>query len=345
MLVAEWQRRELHFKELAITSRDRMSMKETYFVTIHDTDRPDVIGTGECALFRGLSGDDVPDYAERLDRYCRNIYGLDIKDISEPSIRFGIETALLDLRGGGRHILYDTAWSRGEDRIQVNGLIWMGDKETMYERILRKLESGFDCLKLKIGGIALDDEIDLLEYIRSKFGTETLTVRLDANGSLGPDADMALRQLERLSAYGIHSIEQPIPAGHVSDMSRIAAASPVDIALDEELIGLHTDEEKRAMLSEIRPQYIILKPTLVGGFAECDAWIDTARSLGIGWWMTSALESDIGLNAIAQYTSRFGVTIPQGLGTGQLYTDNVKSPLRLDSQYLRYSTDGVWERI
>ena len=339
MLSTSYTPYRLDFKFTAITSRQSMTVKDTYFIAVSDSSRPGITGIGECALFRGLSSEDTPQYETRLREALRNPLDESLR-AGFSSINFGIETALLDLQNGGRHILYDTPWTDGQTSITTNGLIWMGDKHLMAQRINEKLELGFKTLKLKIGGINFEDELSLVESIRSRFPKDILTLRLDANGSFSPES--ALNNLERLARYDIHSIEQPIKAGQPERMAYICANSPVPVALDEELIGCTPDDIKYQLLSSIQPQYIILKPSLCGGFRHADKWIVAAESLGIGWWATSALESNIGLNAIAQWLSSKNNTLTQGLGTGNLYHNNIPSPLRLVAQDLLFDNNGTW---
>lgn len=333
MLIARYSPLRLHFTFEAVTSRQRMHYKDTFIVRLFDSDRPDIVGTGECALFRGLSADDRPDYEDVLQRACQNPLDVSVY-AAYSSIRIGMETALADLKSGGRGVFVDNTFTRGESFIPINGLIWMGDKQLMAERIRAKLDDGFRCLKLKIGGINFDDELSLLAYIRSVFPADRLELRLDANGSFSKDN--ALSRLERLSTFGIHSIEQPIRAGQLDEMARICRESPIPIALDEELIGVTPDEEKMQMLDFVRPDYIILKPSLCGGFAEADKWIASAERLSIGWWATSALESNVGLNAIAQWVSTKKTSMVQGLGTGGLYSNNLPSRLSLQADKLYF---------
>lgn len=331
----------LHFKQPARTSRMTMHDKETWFVKVWDEERPEVFGLGECAMFRGLSPEDNPYFEKILNKACETINEIDVKILQGwSSIRFGIETALRDLDNGGRRIIYDTPWSRGEARMTINGLIWMGDKHQMLKQIDDKVAAGFKCLKLKIGGIAFDDEIALLGHIRKVFPTSGLEIRLDANGAFSPDD--ALSRLERLAQFDIHSIEQPIPAGDREAMARICAASPIPVALDESLIGISETAAKRRLLETVRPAYIILKPSLCGGLTGVYEWVKLAGETGCGWWITSALESNVGLNAIAQFASSLSPEIPQGLGTGALYTDNIPSPLRLDGDKIYYDTAASW---
>lgn len=319
MITAQYAPYRLDFHFEAITSRERMRHKDTFLVRLTDS-ATDAVGTGECALFRGLSADDVPDYEARLAALCRNPE--EWRSCTLPSVRFGFETAFRALRGEK-----PTPWSRGQAGIPINGLVWMGDKATMAARIAEKIEQGFRIIKLKIGGIALDEEIELLADMRRRFGPADLEIRLDANGSLSPET--ALRDLGRLARFGIHSIEQPLRAGMAEETARLCRESPIPIALDEELIGYRTAGEAAALLDAIRPQYIILKPALIGGVEAADAYINLAEDRGIGWWATSALESNVGLFAIASWLAEKDITLPQGLGTGMLYTNNFPSPMSM----------------
>lgn len=325
MLKAQWCKYRLDFRFLAKTSRESMLYKDTYFIRLYDESSPEVYGVGECGLFKGLSADDVDGYEDIISSVCRNPEG-ELPPMS--SIIMGFETAARDLANGGRHVVYASDWLDGQRGIEINGLIWMGDKHTMKHRIDEKLAAGFKVLKLKIGGINFSDEIDLLRYIRGIYPVDALELRLDANGSFTPDN--AMRRIEMLSPLGIHSIEQPIRAGQISEMARICAESPIPVALDEELIGTRNREESRQLLMETRPRYIILKPALCGGFLGADTWIEEADRLGIGHWFTSALESNVGLEAIARHIAEKSCDMPQGLGTGQLFHNNFDSPLYLN---------------
>ena len=302
----------LYFRFEARTSRAVMRYKDTYFIE----------GDGvvaECPLFAGLSADDVPDYERQLMRVCSS--GLEyVPDYS--SIIFGVESM--------RRLLENPVNSSQGWSVPINGLVWMGDKRLMQERVEQELAEGFRCIKLKIGGIDFADELDMVASLRSRFSPSDLEIRLDANGAFTPDN--ALRRLDALSRHCIHSLEQPVKAGQWEAMERICRESPIPIALDEELIGVRSDADKASMLDAIRPQYIILKPALCGGFAHSDAWIAAARARGIGWWATSALESNVGLAAIGSWlTSKYEITLPQGLGTGALYTNNIPAPLTVAS--------------
>lgn len=338
MLRAEYYPYTLHFRRPATTSRDTLHHRLTYYLKVWDEDSPLTYGLGECALFKGLGDDDRPDYEERLARLCRDINDNPMSEYT--SQRFGLEMALRDLANGGRRILWPGAWTAGEYGIKINGLIWMGNAEEMRARIDEKLAAGFDCLKLKIGGINFDREVELLDYIRRHFSPDRLEIRLDANGSFTPDN--AMSRLERLASYHIHSIEQPLAPRQWHDMARICRESPIPIALDEELIGVHDDRFRSELLDDLHPAYIILKPSLCGGFSDADRWIAAAGEHGVGWWATSALESNVGLNAIAQWAASHSPVMPQGLGTGGLYTNNIPSPLFLKSDRLYYDPAESW---
>lgn len=331
MLRATCSRHMLRFKETAITSRSRMTEKETFIVSMTDDTRPSITGRGECAIFRGLSAEDSPGYEEQLSTACRNPAMLP----AISSIRFGFETAMLDVKSGGTGRFLSNSFTEGTTPIQINGLIWMGDKRTMKKRIREKLDNGFRCVKLKIGGIDFDDELELLRYIRREYSPATLELRVDANGAFSPED--AMQRLQQLAEFSLHSIEQPIRQGQWEQMAHLCLQSPVPIALDEELIGFRDDSAKAHMLDAIKPAYIILKPSLCGGFAESDRWIRLAETRGIGWWATSALESNIGLNAIAQWVSAYDPEMPQGLGTGALFTNNFPSRLRLEGDRLYFN--------
>ncbi len=332
MLQARWCRYRLDFKFLARTSREEMRHKDTYFIKLYDSENPEHVGIGECALFKGLSEESQVEFEDALKQFCSDPSGL-VPEIS--SIRFGIESAFAALRG-----LPCNEWTEGRKGIVINGLVWMGDRQTMLSRIDEKINRGFNVIKLKIGGIDFEDEISIIRSIRSRFSPQELEIRLDANGSF--TVDNALTRLDRLSEFGIHSLEQPIHAGQRDQMARICLNSPIDIALDEELIGYRTDEDMKALLKDISPSYIILKPSLCGGFEKADKWISFASEQGISWWATSALESNIGLNAIATWLSEKSISLPQGLGTGELYHNNIASPLRLKGDRLYYCPEINW---
>lgn len=332
---AEYSRYLLHFKEDAGTSRGVLKEKETFFVKVWDESCPEVFGMGECALFRGLSADDRKNYEEKLEEVCLRIEEVKMEELEEwSSIRFGVEMALQDLAMGGCQLYFPSAFTEGRQAIEINGLIWMGDKSTMLQRIQQKLEAGFHCIKLKIGAIDFEAELSLLQYIRERFSCEKVELRVDANGAFAPEE--AMSKLEALAAFGLHSIEQPIRQGQWEEMAHLCRETPIPIALDEELIGVYGRKKKLELLEKVQPQYIILKPALCGGFSGAREWIELAEKRGIGWWVTSALESNIGLNALAQWVATLGNPMPQGLGTGQLYTNNLWSPLRQEGECLIY---------
>lgn len=333
------EERTLHFKQPAGTSRGVYTERRIWLVTVTDGS---AVGIGECAPLPKLSCDDIPNYAEVLRHFCDEVERTGeipyeaLRDY--PSMLFGLETALYEVRRKkeeGRDVLFDTPFSRGEVGIPINGLVWMGTFDEMRERIEQKLEQGFRCVKLKIGAIDFDAELELIKQIRGRFSHHEVELRVDANGAFR--FDEALYKLELLSQYALHSIEQPIKAGQWANMAELCRESPLPIALDEELIGVNDPEQKRQMLNIIKPRYIILKPSLHGGMMGVREWVDIARDMGIGSWITSALESNIGLNAIAQLCSDIygdAIKMPQGLGTGQLFTDNIPMPLEIRGDQL-----------
>ena len=332
----EIEEKTLHFKQPAGTSRGVYTTRKVWLVRLSDGERE---GVGECAPLPDLSCDAMDDeeYRSILNRVCEEFCQRQELDNDSwrqyPSMLFGLETAWLNMTNGD--MLFDTAFSRGEVGIPINGLVWMGSYEEMLKRMEEKLEKGFRCVKLKIGAIDFDQELDLVKRIRERFSHHEVELRLDANGAF--KYEEALYKLELLSQYAIHSIEQPIKAGQWAYMAELCRESPLPIALDEELIGVNDPEMKRHMLNIIKPRYIILKPSLHGGMQGCREWIETAKDMGIGSWITSALESNIGLNAIAQFTSdAYGdhITMPQGLGTGQLFTDNIDMGLEVRGDML-----------
>ena len=338
----EISERTLHFKQPAGTSRGVYTTRKSYYLTITDDNRPGIKGVGECATLPDLSCDAVPEYFKILSDVCRMVEqtGNIPYDILRPypSILFGLETAFAQLDANGSTCLYDTPFGRGEEGITINGLVWMGTFDEMYSRLETKLKAGFHCVKLKIGAINFDKELDLIKHIREAFDKNTIELRVDANGGFSPDN--AMERLEALAKYDIHSIEQPIKQHQWGEMARLCKETPLPIALDEELIGVNVKSMKEYLLETIRPQYIILKPSLHGGMYGCTEWIQMAKERGINSWITSALESNVGLNAIAHYCAKtYGpsVSMPQGLGTGQLFTDNIDMPLVIDG-------DKIWYR-
>ncbi len=318
---------DLIFKEPAGTSRGVLRKKQSWFIVLNEEDH---WGIGECGILAGLSCDDRPDYESQLQEICENpeVYHRNPDIIADfPSIQAGLEMAFLSLESPDPSRLFETDFSLRQDSIPINGLIWMGDASFMRDQIRTKLEDGFSCLKMKIGAIDFDTELQILSEIRKVASSEDLTLRVDANGAFS--VKEAMLKLDQLSNFDIHSIEQPIKAGQWDEMRELCKSSPLPIALDEELIGLNDWKIRVEMIDHISPPFIILKPSFIGGFRGSDNWIELAEERGIDWWATSALESNIGLNAIAQWTSTKDVEIPQGLGTGQLYTNNIPSPLEI----------------
>lgn len=331
MKTAKFYPYTLNFKRPSGTSRGVLNTKETYFIEVFEDDKK---GIGECALFRGLSFDDDDDYEAALEWTCRNI-NLSIDDLREelvnhPSIIFGVEQALLNLQHQG-DVYFPSDFTDGKDSIKINGLIWMGTSDYMKEQLEEKLSKGFSCIKLKIG-VDWNAEKQILKSLREQFPKDKIELRVDANGAFSPE--QAKIVLQELAELHIHSIEQPIQAGNWKAMAELCHSTPTPIALDEELIGVLNYESKKTLIKEINPQYIILKPALVGGFSGSDEWIQLAEQNNIGWWITSALESNVGLNAIAQYTYTKNNPMPQGLGTGGLFTNNFETNLHLEGERL-----------
>lgn len=326
----------LQFKNPAGTSRGVYHFRQVWFLIVRSLDNPSVYGVGECAPLLDLSCDNLPDYEEVLRGFAARAELCGYFDKEElrnyPSMLFGFETAFRQYEQKGSVNLWDTPFSRGEEGITINGLIWMGPRQKMYDQIVTKLEQDFRCIKLKIGAIDFEEEISLLKFIREQFSVNDIELRVDANGAFAV-AD-ASEKLKRLSEYGIHSIEQPIRAGQWEAMAELCRNTPVPVALDEELIGVNDPVMKQKLLQTINPQYIILKPSLHGGLTGCAEWIECAGAQAIPWWITSALESNIGLNAIAQWTATHELHLPQGLGTGMLYTDNIPFPLSIRKDQL-----------
>jgi o-succinylbenzoate synthase len=327
------------FKVPSGTSRGIMTQKKSWFIELQENG---VTGWGECSIIENLSPDYQDDeaYFRKIQEFLENWQNnsLDISEMNTfPSIKFGIETALLDLANGGKRQLFNTPFSRGEAKIKINGLIWMGSPTSMQEQIREKLALGFSCIKLKIGAIDWADEYSILKTVRQEFSASAIELRVDANGAYSPK--QATEILKQLADLEVHSIEQPIRAGQIDAMAKLCESTPCPIALDEELIGIHRIEEKQKLLVDIQPQYIILKPSLHGGISGSQEWISIAENNNIPWWMTSALESNLGLNAIAQFASTYNLTLPQGLGTGALYQSNLRSPLFLDGEWLGYAAE------
>jgi o-succinylbenzoate synthase len=338
---ASYKKYILNFKRPSGTSRGILTEKETWFIILEENGK---VGIGECGILRTLSVDDRPDYEAKLQWVCENIHlGKDTlweALIEFPSIQFGVEMAFLSLTSKTPFELFESDFTKGEKSMLINGLVWMGEEAFMKQQIEEKLAQGFTCIKLKIGAIDFEKELGLLHFIRQHFDEKTIEIRVDANGAF--DSTDALDKLKQLSGYKLHSIEQPIPKNNTDRMSELYKTTPLPIALDEELIGVFLPSKKEALLQKIKPQYIILKPSLVGGFRGTLEWISVAEKLNIQWWITSALESNIGLNAIAQFTFTLHNLLPQGLGTGGLYTNNFDCPLEVSNGQLWYRNEKDW---
>ena len=371
MYKIEISERTLHFKQPAGTSRGVYTTRHSYYLTLTSDEMPGIEGVGECATLPDLSCDAKPEYAVTLRQVCQMVeqMGRIPYDMirAYPSITFGLETAFASFFDAAKKLLeivpaegassssemlkqkgvsvpagmenlvdlFDSPFGKGEEGITINGLVWMGTYEEMLARLEEKLQAGFHCVKLKIGAIDFFKELDLIKRIRDVYTREQVELRVDANGGFLPEN--AMSQLEALAKYDIHSIEQPIKQHQWPKMAQLCRETPLPIALDEELIGVNVRSMKEALLDTIRPQYIILKPSLHGGIYGCNEWIQLASQRGIGSWITSALESNIGLNAIAHYAAKVygpNVQMPQGLGTGQLFTDNIPMPLEIRGDQL-----------
>lgn len=333
---------QLQFKQPAGTSRGILNTKNTWFIIIEAQGKK---GIGEVNMFQGLSIDDRPDFLEKLQWTCDHINLPPLEMMLAlkqwPSILFGYEMALKSLQSSDPFTLFPSMFTTGQDAIAINGLVWMGDYNFMLQQLEEKLDAGFNCIKMKIGAIDFDIEMGLLKLIRSRFRESEMTIRVDANGAF--TAKNALKKLDEIATHQVHSIEQPIQQGQWEEMALLCEQTPVPIALDEELIGLYDRVEKLNCLHTINPQYIILKPALIGGFQSSREWIELALNQGIDWWITSALESNIGLNAIAQFTYTLGNKMPQGLGTGSLYTNNINAPLEIKNGQLWCNASRSWD--
>jgi len=339
---ASYKKYTLDFKVPSGTSRGVMTQKETWYIILKDGD---AFGIGECGILRGLSIDDRPDYQQQLAWTCNNIHlGKEslLHQLREfPSIQFGLEQAFLSFQSNDPFELFPSDFTQKESPISINGLIWMGNEAYMLQQLEQKLKDGFGCIKMKIGAIDFEKEISILKAIRDNFSPNEIELRVDANGAFVPNE--AMKKLDRLANFQLHSVEQPIKAGQWDKMAMLCEKTPLPIALDEELIGVFDVTETAKLLQTIQPQYIILKPSLVGGIKGSGEWIDLAEKQNIGWWITSALESNIGLNAIAQFTYSLQTTMPQGLGTGSLFTNNIESPLKVKEGKLFYRQSNVWD--
>ena len=338
---ATYHKHILEFKRPSGTSRGVLKTKETWFVILEHNGKR---GIGECGILRTLSVDDVPEYEAKLKWTCAHIHLGLTKLLQEliafPSIQFGLEQAFLSLEKSNPFELFPSQFTEGSDAIPINGLVWMGDKQFMKTQIKEKIEQGFSCIKMKIGAIDFDTELKLLKSIRKDYSKSDIELRVDANGAFFPKN--ALEKLKILSKLDLHSIEQPIKAGQLNEMAELCQKTPLPIALDEELIGVFSVTDKERIIQIIQPQYIILKPSLVGGFKGSEEWMSIANGNNIDYWITSALESNVGLNAISQWTYTLKSKLPQGLGTGSLYTNNIDSPLEVKNGALHYNQSLNW---
>lgn len=343
MLKASFSKYDLQFLKPSGTSRGILNSKRSWFLKVWDEREPDCIGIGEVGHLEGLSMESQNEVTTTLKEVCASPDDpnwLDHALIDVPSVRFALEQALIDLDQDGDKILFPSSFTEGTSPISINGLVWMGPIDVMRRQVREKIESGFSCIKLKIGALNFEEEFALLKEIRSEFSEKVLEIRVDANGAFSPEE--AMKKLERLATLQLHSIEQPIRQGQQKKMFELCANSPLPIALDEELIGINSPEKKEQLLEQIKPQFIILKPSLLGGIRSCEEWIMASAERDISMWITSALESNIGLNAIAQWTATLNTNMPQGLGTGQLYSNNIPSPLEVRDGYLHYNRDQQW---
>jgi len=363
MLIAEYRSYNLHFNFQAGTSKGVLTNRHVYILRLHFSRRTSVSGFGECSVIPGISPDDTPNYEKLIERACADINRLCMSydaswqnpiqwlervldatmPIGFPSIKFGFETALLDLVNGGKRQIIATDFIKGKIIIPINGLVWMNTIPQMRLEAFAKINAGFNCIKIKIGALNWQEELDLLREIRESEAGAKVILRVDANGAF--NADNVFEKLADLAEFNLHSIEQPIEKGQWPLLSTICKQSPVPIALDEELSGSKERDEKIALLRTIKPQYIVLKPSMVGGLYETKEWIEVAESLNIAWWITSALESNIGLNAIAQFTAQYSNLMHQGLGTGKLYQWNFESPLQAENGFLQYSQEKQWDDL
>ena len=345
MLRATWKELTLTPKFELGTSKGPITSRSVWYLIAWHSERPEVKGIGEAALFPGHSKEFPADVKLKLTELCTDTSNwrerLTTDLVEVPSVRFAVEQCLKDLDASGSKVLYPSAFTLGKQGIPINGLVWMGDKSTMRERIKAQIASGFTTIKMKIGAIGVEDELALLKSVRAEFNVKDITLRVDANGAF--DARTAPDVLRRLAELEVESIEQPVPPGLYEVMEELCATSPLPIALDEDLIGLNTRDAKADLLDAVKPAYIVIKPSLVGGWVAAEEWIALAKARGIGWWVTSALESSIGLNAIAQWTATLGVTSAQGLGTGSVYADNIPSPLEVSGGKLHYRPEGEWD--
>tara|TARA_B100000768_G_scaffold167554_1_gene171742 strand:- start:77 stop:1108 length:1032 start_codon:yes stop_codon:yes gene_type:complete len=342
MIKARFIKHTLVFKSPSATSRGILTTKDSWFLILKEKGK---IGIGECSILKGLSYDDHPDFEAKIDLFCNQINtGQALLDLTPwPAIKMGYETALLSIKSSTPHTLFPSLYTQAKDSIPINGLVWMGSFDYMKEQIDSLLDREFDCIKIKIGAIDFNEELRLLAQLRNRYDSKTITIRVDANGAFA--AEDALNKLDQLNAYEIDSIEQPIAINQWEHMSTLCRKSPIPIALDEELIGVFDPEIQSELLTQIKPQYLIFKPSLLGGFSNTQKWIDLAKKHNIAWWITSALESNVGLNAIAQWTYSKNPFMPQGLGTGSLFLNNIDSPLVIKKGCLWNDNAISWKKF
>lgn len=365
-LKSSLHKRTFNFGFNARTSRGAMRERNSWFIKIWKEEHPDIFGIGESGPLPGLSTEDIPNLEEVLNLTigrinhgkleCPELPSLPSAKLQvinqwlkeyfsdaflqlNPSIAFALETALLDLDHGGNQIIFDNTFVKGQP-IPINGLIWMGGLDFMLQQVEIKIRDGFRCIKLKVGGIDFERDLDIVQYVRRKYFRDNIVVRLDANGAF--KLEDAMYKLKELSKFDIHSIEQPIKTGS-KELPELCQNSPIPIALDEELIGVFGIGEKEKLLDRIKPRFIILKPSLHGGLFGCQEWIELAEARQIGWWITSALESNVGLNAVSQFAANYPITTPQGLGTGEIYVNNIPSPLKVKTGRLISNSAEKWD--
>lgn len=343
MVRASYIAHPLVFVRPAGTSRGFLEEKPCWFIKLQSARGPS--GIGEVSFIPGLSVEDQEDLEIQVDHVCKLISRGEMDPSQHlpalPGVQFALETAVRDMETGGKQLLYPSAFTAGEAGIATNGLIWMGSKTFMISQIREKMKLGCKVLKVKVGALDFPEELELLNWIRSEFGSQDLEIRLDANGAWTPDE--ARLKMEQFSRFFIHSIEQPIARGQLDDLARLCRDSAIPVALDEELIGISDPLERNELMDKVRPAYIIIKPGLLGGFSVAADWIALADIYRAGWWVTSALESNVGLSAIAQWTWQLGVRRHQGLGTGALYTNNIHSPLLMRGEQLWYRPGIKWD--
>jgi o-succinylbenzoate synthase len=344
MLKASYQKYQLQFIQPGATSRGIMTERTSWFLIVYNSENPAVTGIGECAPLPGLSRDDITGIEMKLDWLCNRIDQEDILDDpglwNDPSLLFAVETALFDLHNGGTRLIFKNSFYSNGQGIPINGLIWMGSFEHMLKAIHSKLEQGYTCIKIKISAKDIENELDMIRQVRKSYGWD-LEIRVDANGAYNYDTCMPV--LLKLADLHIHSIEQPLPSGAYESMARLCKNSPIPVALDEDVVHWTQRNEKWKLIEWIHPHYLVLKPGLIGGFSETGQWIELAENNNIGWWITSALESNIGLNAIAQFSNQMHLSMVQGLGTGQVFSNNLNSPLVTRNGYLFYDSQKNWD--